>query len=80
MAKANRDPRTLLGKGEKVRIEGATFEEAIKQSGPAGFTVENRARFYPWSERGRSWTSATLDRQDAARARFSEAARGPEAA
>lgn len=71
---SRRDARILLQKGDMVKVQGATSEEPVKVAGAAGFTVENRGRLYPWHERGKSWTSSLLDRQDAERERFSRAA------
>jgi hypothetical protein len=61
---------------DSVRLVDAPDEKTeIEHAGPAGFKLKNHMRMFPWFERNRTWTSDKLDRIDATRTQFSNAAK-----
>ena len=71
------DRVTLLH--ERVLLNGKREEREVGICGRAGFTVKgNGGQVFWWHDRGATWQSDSLDRQDEARAKFKEAALGRE--
>jgi hypothetical protein len=70
------DRVTLLH--ERVLLNGKREERVIGYAGGVGFTIKGGGPTYWWHERGATWASDSLDRQDEARAKFKEAALGRE--
>lgn len=64
----------LLKRGDHVTLIG--FGPAVvERAGQAGFTVAERMTVFRWTDRGKTWASEKLDRQDATREQFKQAAR-----
>ena len=69
-----------LKKGYTSVVNLADPREAteIERVGEAGFKLKNHLMVYYWIERGKTWSSSTLDRCDENQTRFREAATGGE--
>jgi hypothetical protein len=66
-----------LKRGNTIRLrEDPTTEIEIENAGGAGIKVKGKLSVLWWSDRGKTWTSDKLDRQDAVRAEFTSAATG----
>ena len=74
---------TPLKAGDRVKLlheypdrPAARPDHAIGYAGGVGFTLKGGGPTYYWHDRGVTWSSETLDRIDATKLKFTEAAKG----
>ena len=63
-----------LSRGDEVKLLATGEVVEVEHAGAAGFTVKGWAATRYWNDRGLTWSSDKLDRQDEARERFARAA------
>lgn len=66
-----------LKRGDTVHLLSPEDKDAeVRKVGSAGFSVFASLEAYWWTDRGKTWSSEKLDRMDATKHSFSEAAKG----
>lgn len=68
--------KPLLTRGDAVTLldESGQPKVAIEIAGAAGFSVKGRVGTRWWADRGKTWSSEKLDRQDEVNGRFQNGA------